>query len=82
MNLEDNAYFKKQRECLACGKHISEQRPVFLVGAPTGDILGPFHSYCAERLKVDAARRRELKALQKYRKLGEWPSIREETLPE
>lgn len=71
-----------QRICNWCHAGISEQRPVFLVGNPAGQILGPFHAGCAERLKIEAHRIKEMPNSGRYDVLGTWPSIREETLPE
>jgi len=43
------------RLCVACGRFISEKRPVFLLGTPSGRIVGPYHAECARKV-ADAAR--------------------------
>lgn len=55
---------------------------MFLVGNPSGTILGPFHAGCAERLKLEAHRIKKMPGVPDATNYGTWPSIREETLPE
>lgn len=75
-------YFQKRRECIYCHHPIADKRPLFLVCNTDGQILGPFHHGCGTRL-VDHARRTPtsnwLKGAVEY---GQWPTRREETLPE
>lgn len=70
-----------QRECFYCKGGIAEQQPVFLVGMPSGSIVGPFHAGCAEKVKLrarDALENGELGAEEFGRFLLK---PREETLP-
>lgn len=75
-------YFAKQRECLYCHAGIAQQRPVFLVSDTSGQILGPFHAGCAERLKLKVKGAGVGQPQDPANVLGDWPSRREETLPE
>lgn len=73
---------KQLRICAQCGHPIAEQRPVFLVGTPSGHIVGPFHAGCAEHISLGMRRGRAAIGLGMGETYGTWPSIREETLPE
>lgn len=42
----------KQRICAFCSHGIAEARPVFLVATAKGEIQGPYHAGCAERLSL------------------------------
>lgn len=39
-----------RRTCRRCGREIQNVRAVFLVGSPSGRMVGPFHPTCAEWL--------------------------------
>lgn len=80
--IAESPYLRKQRECLYCHHGISDRRPVFLVGTKDGRILGPFHAGCASRLVEHARKNPTSNWLKGAVDFGEWPSIREETLPE
>lgn len=69
------------KRCAHCGGVLSERRPVFLVGHPSGRIVGPFHAGCAEHM-VLAARQHHAEVGEVIAtEYGTWPSRREETLP-
>lgn len=72
----------KQRSCLRCHSPMASNNPVWLVASSTGSIMGPFHAGCAERLKLQAEKMGFVSAAEKWEQLGNWPSRREETLPE
>lgn len=72
----------KQRQCIWCSGLIAQSRPVFLVRNEDGCIIGPFHSGCAERLKLEAQKIDPKNPSLMPRVYGAWPSRREETLPE
>lgn len=81
-NLADAPYFKKLRKCVYCKGDIAARRPVFLVTRPNGQIIGPFHAGCAERLKLRPDAESAIAAWQQGQTFGTWPRAREETLPE
>lgn len=70
-----------RKTCLWCHGLLSPQRPVFLVGTPSGRIVGPFHAGCAERLRLEAKKNPDSNWLKGSETWGEWPSRREETTP-
>ncbi len=70
------------RTCAACKGLLAEQRPVFLVGMPSGGIVGPFHAGCAAKLVDKAKRKVGQPPPTTYQQLGFWPSQRKDTLPE
>lgn len=72
---------KDRRTCTFCLAPISVNRPVFLVGTPSGRIVGPYHAGCAERVALMASRK-----VEEREPRGEdfgriIPPAREETLP-
>jgi hypothetical protein len=71
----------KLRVCVRCGAPLPERRPVFLVGHPSGRIVGPFHAGCAEGMTLDAKRHAATLDEVIGETYGDWPSRREETLP-
>lgn len=42
----------KPRICAFCSHPIAEKQPVFLVATAAGEIQGPYHAGCAERLSL------------------------------
>lgn len=72
----------KLATCVQCQGLIPEQKPVYLVGTPSGRIIGPFHSGCASHVVEQARRGFTVAGQVNAEQLGTWPSIREETLPE
>lgn len=83
MNAEsgDVAGTTPRRGCLECGHPLAPQRPVFLVGEPSGRIMGPFHAGCAERVVLRAKKKKKAEELSAIHQLGIWPSRREEEVP-
>lgn len=80
--ISQSAYFKAQRQCAWCHTGISDRRPVFLVSDGTGQIVGPFHAGCAERLRLEV-KKKGAAALGNGDSYHLWGRIpREETLPE
>lgn len=76
-----NRHDSTRRTCLFCQVAIPEQRPVFLVGHPSGRIVGPFHAGCAERMVLAARKRMADPDHVIGESFGSWPSRREETMP-
>lgn len=71
-----------QRVCAFCGHGIPEQRPVYLVGERFGNIVGPYHAGCAEKLVLVHKGKPEMPRPNASQVYGTFPSRREETLPE
>lgn len=71
----------KPRICAKCGAPIAEQRPVFLLTAGSGQIVGPYHAGCAERIHIDVMKLVDvdLGEAKQYGRIV--PPAREETLP-
>lgn len=72
----------KLATCVQCQGLIPEQKPVYLVGTPSGRIIGPFHSGCAAHVVEGVKRGRRAVGETMAEDYGTWPSRREETLPE
>lgn len=73
--------YLEPKRCLRCQGILSERRPPYLVGHPSGRIVGPFHAGCAERMVLDARKHTAKPDEVIGEQYGTWPSRREETLP-
>lgn len=82
MNAEsgDMAGTTSRRYCLECNHPLAPYRPVFLVGEPSGRIMGPFHAGCAEKVVLRAKKKKGPEELSAFNQLGFWPSRREDEL--
>lgn len=47
------------RICRRCQLPLAEKRPVFLVGLKGGQIVGPLHAGCAERIALAHKRKKD-----------------------
>lgn len=71
----------KPRVCAFCGNAIAAQNPPFLLSTVKGQVIGPYHAYCAERLAL-THKGQAVKATDVCGELyGQLLLPREETLP-
>lgn len=69
------------KRCIGCGGILSMRRcPVFLIDE-LHQIVGPYHSGCAERVAMDARRRHKKVPRGFGSNIYGWLPAREETLP-
>lgn len=71
----------KPRICAFCNAAIADQRPSFLVATEKGQVIGPYHAGCAERLVLVHKGKKEMERTPGATNYGTILSVREETLP-
>lgn len=69
------------RRCAWCHGPMSDQRPSTLIAVEGGELLGPFHAGCAERLKIEAEKRPDSNWIKGATSYGRILPGSEETLP-